>query len=94
MLNKILAILSAVGAFFSAIFFVLFKQAKEETKTEKEKNKNLEEKNNNLNDNLDALKEGEKAEKELKKENEELQEKVSSNNKLDSFNACNELLQK
>ena len=30
MLKKILTVLAGVGAFFSAIFFVLFKQAKEE----------------------------------------------------------------
>ena len=87
MLNKILAILAGVGAFFSAIFFVLFKQANEEKKVEQEKNENL-------NTNIDALKHGEKAEKVLKKENEELQKKVNSSNTLDSFNACNELLQK
>ena len=87
MLNKILAILAGVGAFFSAIFFVLFKQANEEKKV-------INEKYDNMNTNLDALKDGEKAEKELKKENEKLQEKVNSSNNLDSFNACNELLQK
>jgi hypothetical protein len=37
---------------------------------------------------------GEKAEKELKKENEELIEIVNNSNKLDAFNACNQLLQK
>jgi uncharacterized protein YlxW (UPF0749 family) len=87
MLKKILAILSAVGAFFSALFFVLFKKEKEEKKT-------ITEKYDNMSKNIDALKEGEKAEKELKKENEELQKKVNSGNNIDSFNACNELLQK
>jgi uncharacterized protein YlxW (UPF0749 family) len=87
MLKKILTILSAVGAFFSALFFMLFKKEKEEKKT-------ITEKYDNMSKNLDALAEGEKAEKELKKENEELQKKVNSSNTLDSFNACNELLQK
>lgn len=87
MLKKILAILSAVGAFFSALFFVLFKQAKEEQK-------HITEKYDSMSNNLDALKEGEKAEKELKKENEELKEKARSSNTLDSFDACNKLLQK
>ena len=87
MLKKILAVLAGIGAAFSAIFYVLFKQANEEKKV-------INEKYDNMNTNLDALKAGEKAEKELKKENEKLQEKVNSSNNLDSFNACNELLQK
>jgi signal transduction histidine kinase len=87
MLKKILAILSAVGAFFSALFFVLFKKEKEEKKV-------ITEKYDNMSKNLDALAEGEKAEKELKKENEELQEKAHNGNNLDNFDACNELLQK
>ena len=87
MLKKILAVLAGIGAAFSAIFYVLFKQANEEKKV-------INEKYDNMNTNLDALKQGEKAEKELKKENEKLQEKVNSSNNLDSFNACNELLQK
>ena len=87
MWNKILAIFATLGAFGSAVFYVLFKEAREQRKAEEEKNENLK-------TNLDALKEGEKAEKELKKQNEELQNKVNSSNTLDSFNACNELLQK
>ena len=87
MLKKILAVLAGIGAALSAIFFVLFKQAKEERKEAEEKADDLEE-------NLDALKAGEKAEKELKKENEELKQKAHNGNTLDSFNACNELLSK
>lgn len=87
MLKKILAVLAGVGAFFSAIFFVLFKQAKEEKKA-------INEKYDNMSNNLDALAEADKAEKELKKENEELVQKAHSGNSLDAFNACNELLQK
>ena len=87
MLKKILAVLAGIGAALSAVFFVLFKQAMSEQK-------HAEEKADDLETNLDALKKGEEAEKELKKENEELQKKVNSGNTLDSFNACNELLQK
>ena len=87
MLKKILGVLAGIGAALSTIFFLLFKQEKKDKKA-------AEEKNETLNKNLDALKEGEKAEKELKKENEELQKKVNSGNNIDSFNACNELLQK
>jgi len=87
MIKKILAILAAIGTFFSAIFYVLFKQANEEKKAEREKSKNL-------NTNLEAVKAGDKAEKELKKENEELIEQAHSGNNIDTFNACNSLLSK
>ena len=56
MLKKILAILSAVGAFFSALFFVLFKKENEEKKA-------ITEKYDNMSKNLDALAEGEKAQR-------------------------------
>lgn len=87
MLKKILAVLAGIGGVLSTIFFILFKQAKEEKKVEQKKNENL-------NTNLDALKAAEKAVKEIYKKNEKLIEKAHSSNNLDSFNACNELLQK
>ena len=87
MLKKILAALAGLGAAFSAVFFVLFKEAREQRKLEEKENKNL-------NDNIEALKAGEKAANEVKKENEELKQKAHSGNTLDSFNACNELLSK
>ena len=87
MLKKILAILAGIGAALSAIFYVLFKEAKDQKKA-------INEKYYNAAKNLDALAEGEKAEKELKQENEKLKEKAHNGNTLDSFNACNELLQK
>lgn len=87
MMNKILKILATVAGFFSAIFFVLMKQAKEEQKA-------INEKYDDMSNNLEAIKEAEKAEKEVKKENEKLEEKAHNGNNLDAFNACNELLQK
>ena len=87
MLKKILAVLASIGAALSAVFFVLFRQAKEEKK-------NINEKYDNMSRNLDALKEADKAAEKVRKENEELEKKVNSSNTLDSFNACNELLQK
>jgi hypothetical protein len=87
MWNKILAVLATIGAALSAIFFVLFKEARELRLAEEKENENL-------STNLDALKEAEKAEKEKKKENEELVRKVTGSNNLDAFNACNDLLQK
>lgn len=87
MLKKILAILAGIGAALSAIFYVLFREAKDQKKA-------INEKYDNAAKNLDALAEGEKAEKELKQENEKLKEKAHNGNTLDSFNACNELLSK
>ena len=87
MMNKILKILAAIGSFFSAIFFVLMKQAKEEQKNEAEKNKELIK-------NMDALQYSEYIKNEVKKQNEELIEKAHGNNTLDAFNACNDLLSK
>ena len=87
MLNKILAVLATIGAAFSAIFFVLFKEAREMRLAEEKENENL-------STNLDALKEADKAEKEKKKENEELVRRVTGSNRIDSFDACNDLLQK
>ena len=86
-MNKIIKILAAVSSLFSAIFFVLFKQAKEEQKNETEKNKELIK-------NMDALQYSEYIKNEVKKQNEELIEKAHGNNTLDAFNACNDLLSK
>ena len=85
--SKILAAFAMLGAGLSAIFYVLFKQAKEEQK-------GITEKYDDMKNNLDALAAADKAEKELKKENEELVEKAHSGNSLDAFNACNDLLSK
>lgn len=87
MLKKILAVLAGIGAALSAVFYVLFKQTKDEKKA-------INEKYENMSDNTEALKAGEIAENKVKKENEELKKKINSSNTLDSFNACNDLLSK
>ena len=78
MIKKILAVLAVIGAFFSAVFYVLFKQAKDEQKIQQ----------------AEAVAERAQAEAavakkqtELKKEDEELAQKSHSGNKLDNFNA-------
>lgn len=85
MIKKLLAILAGIGAFFSAVFYVLFKQAKDEQKR----------------DALEARAEKAEeaaaiAQKnaELKKEDEELANKSHSGNKLDNFNAGLDRLRK
>ena len=87
MLKKILAALSVLGAGVASIFYVLYKQAKEERKV-------INGKYDDMSKNVDALADADKAEKELKKENEELVTKAHSGNNLDAFNACNDLLSK
>lgn len=85
MIKKLLAILAGIGAIFSAIFYVLFKQAKDEQKQ----------------DALEArAEEAEEAaaiaqkNAELKKEDEELAQKSHSGNQLDNFNAGLDRLRK
>lgn len=85
MIKKLLAILAGIGAFFSAVFYVLFKQAKHEQKR----------------DALDARAEkAEEAaavavrNAELKKEDEALAQKSHSGAKLDNFNAGLDRLRK
>ena len=87
MLKKILAVLAAIGAALSTVFYVLFREAKDQKKA-------IDEKYENMSDNTEALKAGEIAENKVKKENEELKKKINSSNTLDSFNACNDLLSK
>ena len=85
MIKKLLAILAGIGAFFSAVFYVLFKQAKDEQKR----------------DQLEARAEQAEqaaaiAQKnaELRKEDEELAQKSHSGNQLDNFNAGLDRLRK
>jgi hypothetical protein len=87
MLKKILAALSVLGAGVASIFYVLYRQAKEERKV-------INEKYDDMTKNVDALEAAETAEKELKKIHEELVTKAHSGSNLDSFNACNDLLSK
>lgn len=83
MLKKIVGILAAILGFFSAVFYVLFRQAKDEKKiTEKE----------DLRKNLDALSEADKKVNEAEKENEELKEKGFTDNTVDGLDALNKLL--
>lgn len=85
MIKKILAAFAFIGSIFSAIFYVLFKQAKDEQKR----------------DALEARAEkAEEAaavaqnNAELKKEDEELAQKSHSGNQLDNFNAGLDRLRK
>lgn len=83
MIKKLLAILAGIGAFFSAVFYVLFKQAKEERAEMEERALKAE---------FDAAIAQKNAE--LKKEDEELANKSHSGAKLDNFNAGLDRLRK
>lgn len=86
-IDKILVALAAIGTGLSAIFYVLMKQAKEERKSQEKENEGLKA-------NLEAMAAADEAVREERKANEERIETVNSSNKLDAFDACNELLQK
>lgn len=83
MIKKILAVLAGIGAFFSALFYVLFKQAKIERMQQEDRAIKAE---------TDAAIARKNAE--LKKEDEELAQKSHSGNQLDNFNAGLDRLRK
>lgn len=96
MIKKILAILAGVGAFFSALFYVLFKQAKDEKKYMEEHWKREEAEKQ-----LEAERVAREAEQnvaakksELEKEDKKLEEQIHSGNSLDSFNAGLDMLRR
>ncbi len=96
MLKKILAALAAIGAFFSALFYVLLRQAKDEQKI-----KDAEVKADAAERRADAMEAARKAENAVSKkkaeteaEDEKLNQRVHSGDTLDSFNAGIDLLRK
>ena len=96
MLKKILAALAAIGAFFSAIFYVLMKQAKIERKLEEEKAEA--EQARRIADAEEAARKAENAvakkKAETEAEDEKLNQRVHSGDGLDSFNAGIDMLRK
>ena len=86
MIKKILAVLAAIGGVLSSIFFVLFKQAKEEQKAETEKREKAEKA-------VEAEKAAQKKENEVRKENEEKHNKIHSSDNLDAFSSVTDILQ-
>lgn len=96
MWNKILGFFAGLASVFAAIFFVLFKQSKLEKKLDEAERRadEAEIENEALKANLEAMQAADKAVVEERKENADLIKKVTGSNKLDAFNACNELLSK
>ena len=96
MLKKILAALAVAGSFFSAVLFVLFKQAKLEQKlmaAEQERDKAARREGQ-----TEVIRKAEnavhKSIAEQEAENEELVKRAGAGNDLDSFNAGLDLLRK
>ena len=83
MIKKLLAILAGIGAFFSAVFYVLFKQAKEERAEMEDRALKAE---------FDAAIAQKNSQ--LKKEDEALAQKSHSGDKLDNFDAGLDRLRK
>lgn len=96
MLKKILAALAAIGAFFSALFYVLMKQAKTEQKLEEAQARA--EQAQRIADAQTAARVAENAvakkKAELEAEDEELDKRVHSDDTLDSFNAGLDMLRR
>ena len=96
MLKKILTALAAIGAFFSAYFYVLMKQAKIERKLEEEKAEA--EQARRVANAEEAARKAEaavaKKKAETEAEDEELNQRMHSDNGLDSFNAGIDMLRK
>lgn len=88
----LLKIITAVGVFFSAVFYVLFTQKKIEN--EKEKRKKVEIENEQNRAFSVRTEEAQQAVIKDKVRNEEKVQKAHSGNKLSNFNAVVELLQK
>ena len=96
MIKKILAVLTAIGGAFSAIFYVFFKQAKTERKLiEEQYQKNAA---RSREEQTEAMRKAENAvHKSIAKqeaEDEELVKRSGAGNDLNSFNAGIDLLRK
>lgn len=96
MMNKILTVLATIGAFFSAIFYVLFKMAKEERKAEEaeyEKEAALKRE-----EQTEAMRKAEntvhKSIAKAEADNEELVKRITASNNISSFDASINLLRK
>lgn len=93
-ITKILGLFSVIGGIISTIFYVLFKQKKEENKQLQEDIKRSENKIDEQQKIIDFTEEFENQKQEIKNKHKEEFEKVSNDNKLDNFNAMVDILQK
>lgn len=92
--NKILIVLSGIGTFFSAIFFILFKQSKIEKELISKAYEKAIKENEKTNNGVEAIQEARKAVIKETKENEKEFNLACSGNNLNAFNAINNILSK
>lgn len=92
--DRVLIVLSGVGAVFSAIFYMLFKQKKEENQALKKEQEQLEEVNNTNQVITEALQQSHQGGINEQIQNEELIATAHGPANLSAFNACTELLSK
>lgn len=93
-IEKVLAITAAIGAFFSAVFYVLFRLSKDEREllqAEYETTKTEKETVEKVNEIITATRQ--ETVEELKKDEEKISN-AKNGNRLDNFNALNDLLSK
>lgn len=93
-LTKILGVLSLIGGFFSAIFFVLFKQSKTEKDTIQDKYNAMQKENENAAKCNEALIQSKKTYGDKLNENKEELQKALGGNKFDNALACDSILSK
>lgn len=92
--DRVFIVLSGIGAVFSAIFYVLFKQKKEENQALKKEKEQLEEVNNTNQVITEALQQSHQEGINEQIQNEELVQTAHGPATLSAFNACTELLSK
>ena len=92
--DRVLIVLTGVGAVFSAIFYVLFKQKKEENQALKKEQEQLEEVNNTNQVITEALQQSHQEGINEQIQNEELVSIAHGPANLSAFNACADLLSK
>ena len=92
--DRILIILSGIGAVFSATFYVLFKQKKDENAALKKENEQLENVNHSNEVITEALQQSHQEGINEQIQNEELINTAHGPSNFSAFNACADLLSK
>ena len=92
--DRVLVFLSGIGAVFSAIFYVLFKQKKEENQALKKEQEQLEAVNQSNQTITEALQQSHQEGINVQIQNEELVAAAHGPSNFTAFNACADLLSK
>lgn len=92
--DRVLFILSGIGAVFSAVFYVLFKQKKEENTALKKEQEHLEAINHSNEVITEALQQSHQEGINVQIQNQELINTAHGASNFSAFNACADLLSK